>query len=391
MSKTVTNEILFEMIVDKDNMYKAYRKALEGNSKYSPDAMIFFMDEVYNLNKLIESLKSGSFEFSGYKKFKVYEPKERIIHAPYFVDKIVQLAINNIIKEIYNPTFIFDSYASIEGKGTHKCAIKIHNSIKRAKWEYGPNTYIVKSDIKKFYYSIDRDILKAIIAKKIKCNRTLELIFKIIDSADAIDEKGLPLGNTLSQICANIYMNELDQHFKRRLGVKYYVRYMDDFFMIVHNKTEAKKMLSEARRFVVEELNMELHEEKSKVFPVNQGVNAIGFKIFDTHMLLRDDSKKKMKRKLRAFPRSIIEKGMPIKKAEQMLNSWKGHAELANSYNFIQSLLDKHDYLMLENNGNKTLFKINYKKLREAYNDSINKRQLRDIEEFVLEEGLIIK
>lgn len=364
MPKDLTDE-LFDKIVSKDNMNKAYRKALKGKGKYNPEAIEFSKDETYNLQKLTKSLMNETYTFDGYIRFPVFEPKERVVDAPHFKDKIVQLAINSILKEVYNPSFIFDSYACIDGKGTHKCVDRISHYMRKAKWEYGEETVIIKGDVKKCFYSFDRKILKKILPKKIKCEKTLRLIFKIIDSADILGLLGLPLGNTLSQICANIYLNELDQFCKRILSLKYYVRYMDDFIIIVENKEEVKRVLSLIYQFVDVQLCLVLNINKTKIFPINQGVNAIGYKIHPTHRLLRNDSKKKIKRKIKAMPHLIKEGKLTIKKAEQMLNSWLGHAGYANSYNFIQSLIKKYDFIYLSNKGT---IKIDINKLEVATN-----------------------
>lgn len=339
-------------ILDRDNMYKAYNKALRGKGKFHPEAIKFSMDETSNMNDLIESLDQETYKFDGYIRFPVFEPKERIVDAPHFKDKIVQLAINTVLKDMYNSSFIFGSYACIDKKGTHKCVDRIQYFMRKAKWEFGEGAGIVKMDVRKFFYSIDRDILKKILPKKIKCKKTLGLIFKIVDSADIIDLLGLPLGNTLSQICANIYMNEVDQYVKRKLRVKYYIRYMDDSIAIMPSIPEAKEVLELVRIYVKDKLGLDLNEKKSKVFPLNQGVNAVGYKIYATHRLLRNDCKKKIKRKVKAMPHLIAEDKLTVKKAEQMLNSWLGHASHANSYNFIKGLTTKHNYIYRNEKGN---------------------------------------
>ena len=189
------------------------------------------------------------------------------------------------------------------------------------------------------------------------------MLFKIIDSANVIDLLGMPLGNTISQICANICMNELDQFCKRKLGLKYYARYMDDFFIIVESKDKANRVLKLVKEFVEEELHLKLNKDKTKIFPLAQGLNAIGYKIYSTHRLLRNDSKKKIKRKIKAIPHLIKEGKLAVDKAEQMLNSWKGHAEHANSFNFIQGLIAKFDFLYLVKKSNSTVIKIDTSKL----------------------------
>lgn len=354
---------LFNEITNIDNLYKSYNQALKAKNKYSAEAIEFSMNETYNIYKLQRDLITGDYQFEGYIRFKVYEPKERIIDAPHFKDKIVQLAINNVLKNIYLQTFIYDSYACLENKGTHKAVDRVQRFLRKSSWEYGQNTFIVKFDISKFFYSIDRKILKRLLTKKIKCKKTLVLLYHIIDSASIIDKVGIPLGNTTSQLFANIYLNELDQYCKRKLHIKYYVRYMDDVVAIVKNKEDAKEIMKLMIDFAETKLNLKVSEKKTKVFPIAQGVNAFGFKIYKTHRLLRNDSKKKIKRKTKKMKHLIKENKMEIYTAEQILNSWFGHAKHANSYNFINKLMDKNKHVYLNNKGS---LRIN---LKEVFKD----------------------
>lgn len=332
-------------------MYKAYKQSLARGGKYKVEAMLFAKDETYSLQQLRQSLIDETYNLDEYIEFMVYEPKKRVINAPHYKDKIVQLSINNILKEVYNKCFIFDSYACIDKKGTHKCVERISHFMRKAKWEYGNEAYIIKMDIKKFFYSIDRDVLKKIYAKKIKCEKSLRLIYRIIDSSAMIDELGLPLGNTLSQISANVYMNEADQYAKRKLGLKYYVRYADDIVIIVKNKETAIKVLTKLTKVLEDQLNLALNKNKTKIFPISQGVNTVGFKIHTTHRMLRNESKKKVKRKTKKFPKLLANQEITKEKVEQIINSWYGHAKYADSHNFINSLMSKNNYIYQNSKG----------------------------------------
>lgn len=341
-------ETLFEQITSFENIEGAFRIALLGHTKYTKQAIMFHNDSTYNIMELRNSLITKTYKFSGYTRFTVYEPKERLIDAPYFIDKVVQLAINNVIKYQINKSLITDTYACIDNRGTHKCSNKIQKNIKRAQFEYGDEASIIKIDIKKFFYSIDRNILKEILRRKFKCKDTLELMYTIIDSADSISEIGLPLGNTLSQTFANIYMNGVDQYAKRELGLKYYVRYADDIVIICRNKDYAKNVLDKLVEYMQTKLNLTVNSSKTKIFPIAQGVNAIGFKTHATHKLLRDTSKRHIKKRLRDIPTLISEKRISINQAEQILNSWKGHADNANSHNFLLSIINRYPYIYLD-------------------------------------------
>ena len=301
-------------------------------------------------------------------RFTVYEPKERIIDAPHYRDKIVQLAINNVLKGYYNRLFIHDSYACIDGKGTHLAVDRLSYFLRKSYWQFGDRATIVKVDIRKFFYSIDRKVLKSILRKRIRCDKTLRLICKIIDSADDISPKGLPLGNTLSQICANIYMNELDQYCKRKLGVKYYLRYADDIVIIAESKETAKQLLDEVVLFLRCNLKLEVNENKTKIFPIHQGVNTIGYKIHKTHRLLRSECKKKIRRKARKLKGLLSAGTVRPEKVEQILNSWLGHARHGCSHNFTKHLLSKNDYIYMDGSG---VLKVDMRRIRKDDDDAI--------------------
>ena len=356
---------LFKYIVSEINVYDAYRKTQLGQMKYKRGAICFSQDITVNLATLQEQVASGDYRPNEYHAFRVYEPKERLIYASAFEDKIVQHMVNNILKDIYRPCFVYDNYSCIEGKGTHACVERISKNLRAAKRNYGPGAYIVKVDISKFFYSMDREFLKGLLRKKIKCNQTLALLDIIIDSSPG--DIGLPLGNLTSQLFANIYLNELDQFCKRILGLEYYVRYADDIIIVVEDRDHARQILEEIRVYADNCLNLSLNPKKSKVFPLAQGVNSIGFKIHPTHRLLRNDSKKRVKRKIKKMPHLINEGCMTIEKANQMLGSWTGHAMYGCSLNFIQKLLRMVDYLYMD----KGRLKINENNINYGGNNAI--------------------
>ncbi len=354
---------LFDQITSYENLKWAFNKSQRGKSKYKPEALEFAKNETYNLYELQKELINGTYEFQGYISFKVHEPKERDIMAPHYRDKIVQLAINNVLKAVYQPGLIYDTYACLDNKGTHRCADRISYFLRKAKWEYGDNAYIVKIDIRKFFYTINREILKKLLARKIKCKKTLDLLFKIIDSADAIDLLGLPLGNTLSQLGANVYLNTVDQFCKRRLGIKYYIRYADDIVIVLPDKNEANRVLRLVMEHIITRLQLNCNTDKTRIFPIKQGVNTVGYKMHATHRMLRNSAKKKIKKKLKKIPQLVLDGTMPVAKAEQIISSWFGHASKACSYNFIRRLIEKYGFIYFNKKG---VLKINIRKLRKG-------------------------
>ncbi len=248
-------------------------------------------------------------------------------------------------------------------RGTHAAVNQVHKNLKVAKYKWGNQAYICNVDVRKFFYSIDRDILKEQYRKVIKEKDMLWIMDEIVDSGGLIDEVGLPLGNTLSQLCANVVLNDLDQHCKRYLGYKHYVRYADDIVIVLPTKEEAQKAKELCMKFLVDRLNLEANKWKSQIYPVNQGVNAFGYKIFTTHRLLRNDSKKRIKQKIKKMPRLIAKDRMTIDKANEMLASWSGHARHANSYNFMKRIVDRRPYIKIVKKDGKNVLVINEEEL----------------------------
>lgn len=192
---------LFDKIVDKDNLLLAYKKAKK-HKNWQQKVIRVEKD----LDNLIEGLRlsliNGTYKTAEYRTKKIYEPKERTIYVlPFYPDRIVHHAIMNILEPIWDNLFISDSYACRNGKGQHKGSQKCMEFVRK-------NKYCLKCDISKFYPSINHEILKLIIRKKIKCKRTLNLLDTIIDSIDG--ETNIPIGNYLSQWFGNLYLNELE-------------------------------------------------------------------------------------------------------------------------------------------------------------------------------------
>ena len=169
--------------------------------------------------------------------------------------------------------------------------------MKKAKqrWE---NYYIIKTDVAKYFNSIDKKILLEILERKIKDPKLIWLIKEILYAQKRA--KGIEIGNYTSQIFANIYLNEVDQYVKHELKVKYYVRYLDDSILIVQTKEEAKKVLQLVRKFLKEKLELELNN-KTQIFKGKQGVNFCGYKINEYRLKLRDRGKRKLSKDWRNY------------------------------------------------------------------------------------------
>lgn len=334
----MNKEPKFMDVICFSNMLNAYAKTQKGKSKFKYDAMKFKENEMSNLLNLQSSLIYGTYEHSGYTTFMVYEPKERLIYAPKYTDKIIQHMINNILRNYYEPKFIYDSYACIRNKGNQAAVLQIQNYQREAYKNY-ENPYLLKIDISKFFYTIDRDILKSILSRDISDKNLLILLFKIIDSFD--QPLGLPLGNLTSQLFANIYLNEIDQLIKTYYNIEYYVRYADDMFIIVDGKDRANELKTMITNDITRILRLTVNPRKVYIKPA-KSIDGLGFKIHTNRILLLGRNKIKLRLLLK-------------KNNVNSLNSWYGYAHISNCY----SLLSKNMYLAnnISFTGNKFILK----------------------------------
>ena len=261
-----------------ENLILADEKARKGK-KHSRGVRMFDRNREKNLEKLRDLLLSGEYHTSRYTFFQVRDPKERTIaRLPYYPDRIVHHAIMNILEPIFTRLYTADTYACIKGRGGHLARRKIMAAMRR---DPEGTKYCLKLDIRKYYPSVDHDVLKAIIRRKIKDQRVLRLLDEIIESA-----QGLPIGNYLSQTLANVYLAYFDHYVKEVLGVRYYFRYVDDIVILCGDKAVLRGYLSWMRVYLAG-LKLEI-KSNWQIFPVEaRGVDFLGYVFRHGYVLLR--------------------------------------------------------------------------------------------------------
>lgn len=278
-----------------DRFLDAYQRSKK-NKGIRKEIMIFEYNLECNLILLMEEIASYQYHCGNFSTFIIYEPKKRMIRKLPFKDRIVhQWYIEEFIKPYYYSRFIYDSYACIENKGSNKAVLRLQHFM-RIMYHKHKNYYIVKMDIHKFFDNIDKDVLYGILQKVILDSSLLYFTYQMI-YGDHL-KKGLPIGNYTSQFFANIYLNELDYYIKFHLHIKYYLRYMDDFVVLVENKQEARKIYDLIEEFVNRRLQLEFNP-KSCYFPNRNGVDFCGYKVYEDHILIRKRNIKKIVKKIK--------------------------------------------------------------------------------------------
>ncbi|WP_165025258.1 reverse transcriptase/maturase family protein [Dysgonomonas sp. ZJ279] len=324
---------LYNKVSDLDNLYLAYRKARQGK-RNSYGVLHFEKNLSENILQIQKELIEETYKTSEYEIFTIYDPKERIIYRLPFRDRVVHHAIMNVLEYIWTSTLISHTYSCIKGRGIHK-ALK---DLKRDLRDKEATRYCLKMDVRKFYPSIDHEILKAIVRKKIKDVKLLSLLDGIIDSAP-----GVPIGNYLSQFLANLYLSYFDHWMKEEKRVKYYYRYADDIVILNDSKENLHELLSEIRNYLTSKLNLEL-KSNYQIFPVEtRGIDFVGYVFYHSHILLRKTIKKNFCRRVAKLNKRNVE----AKEYMKQVCSWKGWAKHCNSKNLIKTIIKNEELLRL--------------------------------------------
>lgn len=322
---------LYDKIYSTENLYLAYSKARSGKGK-TYGVTHFEKDLDNNILQIQKELENETYKTSEYKTFTIYDPKEREIFRLPFSDRIVQHAIMNILESIWTSVFISNTYSCIKGKGIHGALKHIKRDLKNKE----ETEYCLKMDIKKFYPSIDHDIMKTIIRKKIKDNKLLKLLDGIIDSAP-----GVPIGNYLSQFFANLYLSYFDHWIKEIKKVKYYYRYADDLVIMADSKLDLHHLQKEIESYLLVNLRLNL-KDNHQVFPIeSRGLDFIGYVFYHTHILLRKRIKKNFCRCVSKLNKKI----MSSKEYKIRICSWIGWCKYCNSKNLIKTIIKNEEVL----------------------------------------------
>ena len=318
---------IFHKIADAENISLTYTLARKGKPKLLSIAR-FDANREHNLERIRRSLLDKTFTTSGYHEKTVYEPKKRTIYIlPFAPDRIVQHALMNVLIPIWQPMFINDSYACIDGKGVHAGSLRTMEYVSR-------NAYCLKCDVSKFYPSVDHAVLLGIIRRKIKCPDTLWLIEDIVNSFPG--GKNVPIGNFTSQWMGNLYLNELDHYVKGTLKIRDYIRYCDDFLLFHDDKAVLRDAAALVKEFTGEKLKLRL--SKCDLFPVSRGVDFLGYRHFRGYLLLRKRTAKRLAKRLKLLP-GLLERGkITAEHFRSVLASANGWMKWANTHNFQRKI-----------------------------------------------------
>ncbi len=273
-----------------------------------------------HLRNLHYALKSQSYTHGRYVHFRIADPKPRDIHKALVKDRLVHHLLYNALYPYFDNKFIFDSYSCRIHKGTHCAVDRFKIFIRKVSNNNTKTVWVLKCDIRKFFATIDHQVLFSILERDIKDERLIELLKNIVYSFHGQLGKGLPLGNLTSQLLVNVYMNEFDQYVKHTLKQRYYIRYADDFVFMATDKREFENLLPLLISFLEKNLKLSLHPNKVFIKTIASGVDFLGWVQFPKHRVLRTSTKKRMIKNLKQT------------KKEEVKASYKGMLSHGNTY-----------------------------------------------------------
>ena len=333
------SHLLFNNIISLENLFSAWKEFKKGKTK-RPDVHKFEFNLEDSLFELNQELKTKIYFHSDYNPFYIADPKLRHIHKAEVKDRIVHQAIFRVLYPVFDKNFIHDSYSCRVHKGTHRAVIRLNKFCNKLSKNNSINIYVLKCDIKKFFDSVDQNILSEVIKRKVCDENTIWLIQKIIKSFEKEKGKGLPLGNVTSQLFANIYLNELDQFVKHKLKVKYYIRYCDDFVILGKDKNVLFLTAGKIDEFLNYNLSLSLHSDKIIIRKYRQGVDFLGYVVLPYHRVVRTRTKRRIFRKLMKIKKklesSLISKGS----FNHSIQSYLGILKHCNGYKINQEILN---------------------------------------------------
>ncbi|MEK7674067.1 MAG: reverse transcriptase domain-containing protein [Patescibacteria group bacterium] len=292
-----------------------------------------------NIFNLYYELKNKTYKHSDYTSFFIKDPKLRHIHKATVKDRILHHAIFRILYLIFDKQFIYDSYSCRLKKGTHKAVNRLKRFLQRLIKNNIKTTFILKCDIKKFFDSVNQNILLGLINKNIKNTDIIQLVKEIIKSFETEKEKGIPLGNITSQLFANIYLNELDKFIKHKLKIKYYIRYCDDFIILDTDKNYLIGIISVINDFLKDNLNLYIHSQKVFIRKYIQGIDFLGYVVLPHYRVLRTKTKKRMLKKTKNQYKKLSDKLISEKQFNQSLQSYLGILKHCSGYKVKQKMI----------------------------------------------------
>ena len=330
---THTGMILYEELISMPRLLQAW-EAFRKEKTNKRDVQVFSLRLEDNLFALHSSLKREMYQHGIYESFWVNDPKRRHIHKACVTDRVLHHLLYSYLYELFDSTFIYDSYSCRLDKGTHKGVERLVTFARKESTNYTKACWALQFDIKQFFASADHAILKQLLIQKISDERILRLLSQVIDSFHSTvgPGKGIPLGNLTSQIFANIYLHELDTYMKHTHKARFYIRYADDGVVLSSSKQHLIEFILPIEDFLQKHLSLSLHPRKVTIRKLSWGIDFLGYIVLPHYVLPRTKTKRRLLKRVREADQSEA--------SNQMIQSYLGYLSHAKAYTL--EVLIKH-------------------------------------------------
>ena len=330
---------VFAEMISAERLFAAWFLFRKGK-RSRKDVQLFERHLEQNVFKLHRELRVKKYQHDPYHSFFIHDPKIRHIRKACVRDRLVHQSIYTTLTEIFEPKLIHHLYSCRLGKGTHKAV----NELKKMTWKVSQNhtrpCWGLKCDVRKFYDTVDHEILKQLISEVVLDEEARWLINTIIDSYhfEGTPGKGMPIGNLTSQIFTNIYLNAFDQYAKKALKVGFYLRFADDMLFLSEDKSFLENLIPHIESFLGSQLKLRLHPKKIILRPLTQGIDFLGYVTLPYHRVLRTKTERRMKRKLNEKLNLYFDGELDSDSYRQTMNSYLGILSHADAFQLQQKV-----------------------------------------------------
>ena len=323
-----------------DALYESMNKCKKG-VLWKDSTAAFYLNGIERCLSMEQYLADGTYKSSPVVNFMITSPKPREIASVTFRDRVYQRSLNdNAVYPAMSNSFIYDNYACQVGKGTDAARHRLKEFLQRHYRKHGHDGYVAQFDIKGYYSNMDHDMAERTFQRKLD-PAVFDMVQTILRNQYA-GRKGYCAGSQLIQIAGISVLDGFDHFVKEQLRVKLYIRYMDDFMMISHDREYLESCMAKAKGYL-QGLGFELHEKKTRVYPLSEGIRFLGFDYYLTEtgkvlMIIDPKNVKRERKKLRRLVEKSKRGYLPKEKVDESYRAWRNHASKGNSFQLLRRM-----------------------------------------------------
>jgi len=325
-------------------------KMAQRNVMWKDSVCSYSLNALENTLKLRNELLDGTYQISTYQRFMIYEPKKREIVATRIRDRQFQRSLcDNVLYRDMTKGFIHDNCACQRGKGVDFAMSRLEAHLRRYYRKHGNEGWVLRCDIRHYFPETPHEVAKEAIRKRVKDQRCAKAAEDIIDSFGG--DRGIGLGSQVSQLVELAVLDPVDHYVKERLRIKHYVRYMDDFILVHHDRQVLENAKAEITK-KVNALGLEMNR-KTQIAPLKHGIRFLKWRFIltDSGKVIRKISRqsvKKERRKLKKLAEKVKAGQIPIEYMWTSFQSWRANAQRGNTHKTVWKMEQLYNQLKEE-------------------------------------------